>query len=396
MTINSKYFRTRRYARIRHSRKLPAFLAGIASALSGTPAAHTVAPKHTSQIGPEATLTISGGSVVAGSTITLQGVIYKIVAALTEVFAAQTLTGDGTNITNADTVTIGTKVYTFQDTLTNVDGHVLKAGTAAASLTNLFHAINASGGTPGTDYATATVANTQVTATNPTGTTVVLTAKLSGVAANSIATTEASTHLSFGGLTLTGGIAASTDNEVLLGNATTDVRDNLVAAITGSGAAGKYQSNIVANTDYTATAVAANVLIQSLVSGGVRPATLCTLAKSGVNLSVGTFDGPNWTATAHAITEGAGPFLLTNSGGGLPAGSPPAGTEVFVHVVDANTIALAVGRGPLRKGAFLGTTTAGTGTHSIARSVTSQGVLDTLKRGVKPRTAAAATDVDGL
>jgi hypothetical protein len=395
MTINSKYFRTRRYARIRHARKLPAFLAGIASALSGTPAAHTVAPKHTSQIGPEATLTISGGSVVANSTVTLQGVIYKIVAALTEVFAAQTLTGDGTVVSNGDTVTIGTKVYTFQTTLTNVDGNVhIVSANASATLTNLFHAINNSGGVSGTDYAAATVANTQVVATNPTGTTVVLTAKLSGTAANSIATTEASTHLAFGGVTLTGGVAASALNEVLLGNATTDVRDNLVAAITGSGAAGKYQSNIVANTDYTASAVSTNVLIQSLVSAGVRPATLCTLSVSGANLSAGSFAGPNWTATTHGITEGAGPFVLT-AATTLPAGYV-AGTDLYVRVVDANTIALAVSREALRKGALLGTTTAGVGTLSLARKVTSAGVLSTLERGVKPRTAAAATDVDGL
>jgi hypothetical protein len=394
MSINGKYFRTRRYARIRHARKLPAFLAAIATALGSTAAAHTVSPVHTSQIGPEATLTISGGSVVTGSTVTLQGVIYKIVSALTEVFATVTLTSDTVQVTNGDTVTIGSKVYTFQDTLTNVDGHVKIGASAAASLTNLFHAINASGGTVGTDYATLTVANTQVTATNPTATTIVLTAKASGTAANSIATTEASTHLAFGTATLTGGVAASTDNEVLLGNATTDVRDNLIAAINGTAPAGKYQTNVVANTDYVASAASANVLLQSLVSAGVRPASLCTLAVSGLHLSAGSFAGPNWTATTHGITEGAGPFVLT-SATSLPAGYV-AGTDLYVHVVDANTIALAVSREALRKGAFLGTTTAGVGTLSLARKVTSAGVFSTLERGVKPRTVAAASDVDGL
>jgi hypothetical protein len=34
---------------------------------------------------------------------------------------------------NAETVTIDGKVYTFQTVLTNVDGHVLIAGTEAAS-----------------------------------------------------------------------------------------------------------------------------------------------------------------------------------------------------------------------------------------------------------------------
>ncbi len=124
--------------------------------------------------------------------------------------ATGTLTGDSTNVTNGDTVTIGSKVYTFQSTLTNVDGHVKIGGSAAATLTNLFRAINASGGTPGTDYAAATVANTQVVATNPTGTTVVVTALAAGTAYNSVATTEASTHLSWGAATLTGGVNSTT------------------------------------------------------------------------------------------------------------------------------------------------------------------------------------------
>lgn len=143
--------------------------------------------------------------------------------------AAQTLTGDGTNITNGDTVTIGSKVYTFEDTLTNVDGHVLKAGSAAGSLTNLFHAINASGGVSGTDYAALTTANTQVVATNPSGTTVVVTAITAGSAGNAIATTEVSTHLSWGAATLAGGVGtASGLSSLALGmvaalNATTPI-----------------------------------------------------------------------------------------------------------------------------------------------------------------------------
>ena len=122
------------------------------------------------------------------------------------VAATGTITGDGTNITDGDTVTIGAKTYTFQDTLTNVDGNVKKAGTAAGSLTNLFHAINASGGVVGTDYATATTAHPTVTATNPTGTTVVVTAITPGTGGNSLALSENSTHLSVSGANLAGGV----------------------------------------------------------------------------------------------------------------------------------------------------------------------------------------------
>lgn len=143
------------------------------------------------------------GVDVFDATVEADGVNTAFVA------ATGTLTGDGTVVADTQTVTIGANVYTFQDTLTNVAGHVKIGGSAAATLTNLFHAINASGGVAGTDYAAATVAHPTVVATNPSGTTVMLTAITAGTAGNLIATTETSTHLSFGAVTLTGGIGAA-------------------------------------------------------------------------------------------------------------------------------------------------------------------------------------------
>lgn len=131
------------------------------------------------------------------------------VALAANAYATQTLTSDTVNVSDGDTVTIGSKVYTFQNTLTDVDGNVKIGANAAASLQNLHNAINASGGVAGTDYALATVAHTQVEATAVTATTVVVTALVAGTAANSIATTEVSTHLSWGAATLTGGTLVS-------------------------------------------------------------------------------------------------------------------------------------------------------------------------------------------
>ncbi len=119
--------------------------------------------------------------------------------------ATGTLTSTA-NFANTETVTINGKVYTFQSALTNVDGHVKIGASEAASLANLFHAINASGGTPGTDYATATVVNADVSATNPTGHTVVLTSKKEGTLGNAITTTETCANASFGGAVLSGGV----------------------------------------------------------------------------------------------------------------------------------------------------------------------------------------------
>jgi len=73
------------------------------------------------------------------------------------VAATNTLTSNNTNVNADDTVTVGTKVYAFKNALSTnpaVEGEVLKAGSADASLTNLMNAINHTG-TPGTDYTCA-------------------------------------------------------------------------------------------------------------------------------------------------------------------------------------------------------------------------------------------------
>ncbi len=122
--------------------------------------------------------------------------------------AAGTWTNDTSQPANGSTVTIGTKVYTFQTTLTDVDGHVKIGASATASTTNLFNAINGSGGTIGTDYATSTIPHTQVVATNPTATTVVATALVAGSLYNAVATTSSTSpnsHGTWGGLVLASG-----------------------------------------------------------------------------------------------------------------------------------------------------------------------------------------------
>lgn len=97
------------------------------------------------------------------------------------------------NITNGDTMTIGTKVYTFQTTLTNVDGNILiSAVNASGSIDNAIAAINL-GGTAGTDYALAMTAPTEsVTAYVGAGDTMIV----SDDGAAIIATTETFTGAS--------------------------------------------------------------------------------------------------------------------------------------------------------------------------------------------------------
>lgn len=59
---------------------------------------------------------------------------------------------------NTETLTIGSKVYTLQSSLTNVDGNIKIGGSASATLDNIIAAINLDPAGAGTQYAAATVA----------------------------------------------------------------------------------------------------------------------------------------------------------------------------------------------------------------------------------------------
>ena len=99
--------------------------------------------------------------------------------------ATGTLTATA-NFSSSETVTVGNTTYTFGSSA----GNIAVGADLATSLASLAAAINADG---------------LVTAA-ATATTIVLTAKEAGTAANSIATTETCTNASFGGATLSGGV----------------------------------------------------------------------------------------------------------------------------------------------------------------------------------------------
>lgn len=139
------------------------------------------------------------------SMVTLKAIAIEIKAlqAYAGTAATGVLTSDATNVSDAQTVTIGSTVYRFKTTM--AAAYDVKLGaTAAISLSNLAAAIGASG-TPGTEYYTGTLIHPNVTVTGFTATTVSIAAARTGDAGNSIATTETSTHLSWGSATLTGG-----------------------------------------------------------------------------------------------------------------------------------------------------------------------------------------------
>lgn len=119
------------------------------------------------------------------------------------VASTATLTSSGV-FTNGHTAVIGGKTYTFETSLTNVDGHVLIGADRTASHANLKAAVNLEAGA-GTTYAAATTANTQVKATSATATTTVFAAKFKGALGNQISTTETLTNVAWGGTEMTGG-----------------------------------------------------------------------------------------------------------------------------------------------------------------------------------------------
>jgi len=118
-------------------------------------------------------------------------------------FGVGTLTSTGV-LVDTQTVVVGGKTYTWQDTLTDVDGNVDTGADAEAGLANLKNAINLTG-TPGTGYAASMTKNAQVYCTAVTATTLVVSAHVPGTIGNLVASTETGTNTAWGGATLASG-----------------------------------------------------------------------------------------------------------------------------------------------------------------------------------------------
>lgn len=135
---------------------------------------------------PLVTLTAAGGATPATGTLTATS-----------------------NFSDTETVVIDGKTYTFQASLTEVDGNVFIGASLAISLANLKAAINLEAG-GGSLYANATTLHPTVTATASDATTLTVQAKAAGPGGNSITTTETAANASWGGATLSGGSVGGT------------------------------------------------------------------------------------------------------------------------------------------------------------------------------------------
>lgn len=119
--------------------------------------------------------------------------------------ATATFTGTGTGIPlNGQQFIAGSKTYTFETTLTNVDGNIHIKGSLDAQTDAIVAAINLGAGS-GTDYAAAMTVNPDFYATKLGSGIILLTAKTPGAAGNSLATTDTADNWVFGAATAQGG-----------------------------------------------------------------------------------------------------------------------------------------------------------------------------------------------
>ena len=176
--------------------------------------------------------------------------------------AVETLTL-GAQMTDTEVVTIGSKVYTFQTTLTDVDGNVKIGGSASDSIDNLIAAINLTAGA-GTTYAASMTENDAgVYAAIGAGDTMTLYVTTS----TAIDTLDVAIAI----LTISGGLPADTqtvtiaskvytfqtsltdvDGNIKIGADESGTIDNLIAGINlGAGAGVTYAASMTANAAVT-------------------------------------------------------------------------------------------------------------------------------------------------
>lgn len=199
------------------------------------------------------TLTVDG-DLTSGDQVLIGNRTYTFVTALTGVKATSTMT-NAVSFTAGETFTINGLQYTWRSTLSSPAQafEVLIGVSVAVSLDNMAIAINAAGGTEGTEYSVGTYANPYVTATTNGATTQVIQAREFGTGPNSFTTSEVSATGAWTGSTLSGGVANVLD-EVLLGANAAASLDNLKLAINNSATEGtQYSAGTKAHQQVTAT-----------------------------------------------------------------------------------------------------------------------------------------------
>jgi hypothetical protein len=244
---------------------------------------------------------------------------------------------------DTNTVTVGTKVYTFQTVLTEADGHVLIGGTFQDSVANLLAAMTLGAGA-GTNYATATTAHTTVDFLSVDAASIRCRAKAGGLAGNVIALSETvvnaqitespTTHLNGG---LDG--AVWTTREAWMRHAavvTWGVKATATLSFTGIPANGQHVT-VGAKTYTFQTALTeadGHVLIGATAADNAAHllAAITLGAGAGTNYAAATTAHPSVTAYAASTTQVLFEALLGGIGGNAIATTENLDNAVFSGV----------------------------------------------------------------
>ena len=254
--------------------------------------------------------------------------------------------GAATNLSGglaAETVTIGTTVYTFSSGVCSEAYQVAIGATLTLSLVNLYNAIN--GVRPPVGYNQQTSAHASVVAYSSDATTLVIKGRVPGTSLNSLATTETCADAAWGGTTLggagnTAGVttanatvtigstvytvvsalseslgAVAVAYQVLKGANEAAMIANLAKAINGTGTAGtEYSTGTVAHTAFVcSTSDATTLTIRSRFMGTAAQVavinalatteTMANTAWAAATCGTGTGDAnPAVTSDAATIT----------------------------------------------------------------------------------------------
>jgi hypothetical protein len=230
-------------------------------------------------------------------TVTVGSQVYTYKTALTGAFASATLTSDATAPSDGDTVTLDGVTYTFRTALTVPARpyEVLIGVSAAVALDNIKQAVNqgdtvqpaaATNEGSGTNWSTGTRRHPSVNATTNANTTQLFVANLHGSSQNAKVSVEVSSHLSFGAANFAGGVDR-VNGEVFIGTDADTSLTNLRSAINGTGTADTdYSGKTPVNASVTAGAVTAHAITLTAKDYSVTNASVAT-TETGAHLSFG-------------------------------------------------------------------------------------------------------------
>lgn len=246
------------------------------------------------------TFTIAGADVANNDSITIGNRTYTFKTSLTGVKATGTLTSTDV-FTDGETVTINGKTYTFRDALSDPvqQNEVLIGVSAAVSLDNLKLAINggstayptaADASGRGTTWSNDTTRHSNVIATTNANDSQVIEAIDYGTAANSFTTASTAANNTWGGTTLSGGVA-NVQDQVKIGSSAAETLDFLKDAINNTAVTGAegtaYSAGTYAHDQVTATTNSNTQQVVQARNAAFDNASIATTAAGSGNIAAG-------------------------------------------------------------------------------------------------------------